>query len=324
MRLLSVLFTITITFIFSGCVASQSTQIANIDKINSFRDYVIQKRSNEVGNYDVVATTANKTLLELRVFNELTSTANATDVLKVLDDAKSYCKAKSGNIIYGDSAIATIENLPTAFSFDYIGYKNDMQKQGRGKFDGFLKCTNSSDGFEIEYMVDNVDLRRDDMIGGGYMQTYSRFFLINHQKSQSSNQKTWQNNSKYISYEKDKSIKEILSIENNTTPWRYEKAMGAYKYCTFNGGVYLVKNQITKNEPMNIDEYLIQRANAMNKSQIECQEKRKQGQGCYIMSHHTFTDNDTFYCKNQKYTELEFSLEHHNDSIFYKNSLEKF
>ena len=155
-----------------------------------------------------------------------------------------------------------------------------MQKQGRGKFDGFLKCTNSSDGFEIEYMVDNVDLRRDDMIGGGYMQTYSRFFLINHQKSQSSNQKTWQNNSKYTSYEKDKSVKEILSIENNITPWRYEKAMGAYKYCTFNGGEFFVKNQITKNEPINIDEYLIQRANAMNKSQIECQEKRKQGQGC--------------------------------------------
>ena len=32
MRPLSVLFTITITFIFSGCVASQSPQIANIDK----------------------------------------------------------------------------------------------------------------------------------------------------------------------------------------------------------------------------------------------------------------------------------------------------
>jgi hypothetical protein len=43
--------------------ASPSPQIANIDKINSFRDYVIQKRSNEVGNYDVVSTTANKTLL---------------------------------------------------------------------------------------------------------------------------------------------------------------------------------------------------------------------------------------------------------------------
>ena len=273
MRLISGLFAITATVIFSGCVASQSPQITNVDKINSFRDYVIQKRSNEVGNYDVVATTLNKTLLELRVFNESTSTANATDVLKVLDDAKSYCKAKSGNIIYGDSAIATIENLPTAFSFDYIGYKNDMQKQGRGKFDGFLKCTNSGDDFEIEYMVDNVDLRREHMIGSGYMQTYSRLFLINHQK-------TWENNSKYTSYEKDKSVKEILSIENNITPWRYEKAMGAYKYCTFNGGEFFVKNQITKNEPINIDEYLIQRANAMNKSQIECQEKRKQGQGC--------------------------------------------
>lgn len=324
MRFISGLFVITAIFIFSGCVASQSPQVKNTDKLDSFRDYIFKKRSNESGNYDLIATTAHKTLLELRVFNEPTSTADATYVLKVLDDAKFYCKAKSGNIIYGDSAIATIENLPTAFSFDYIGYKNDMQKQGRGKFDGFLKCTNSSDDFEIEYMVDNVDLRRDDMIGGGYMQTYSRFFLINHQKSQSSNQKTWQNNSKYTSYEKDKSIKEILSIENNITPWRYEKAMGAYKYCTFNGGEFFVKNQITKNEPINIDEYLIQRANAMNKSQIECQEKRKQGQVCYIMSHHTFTDNDTFYCKNQKYTELEFSLEHHNDSIFYKNSLEKF
>lgn len=286
MRLLSALFTIMTTFIFSGCVASQSPQIANVDKINSFRDYVIQKRSNEVGNYDVVATTANKTLLELRVFNEPTSTADATDVLKVLDDVKTYCSAKGGYVIYGDDLIFAIENLPTAFSFDYIGYKNDMQKQGSRKFDGFLKCTNSNDDFEIEYMVDNVDLRRDDMIGGGYMQTYSRFFLINHQKSQSSNQKTWQNNSKYTSYEKDKSIKEILSIENNITPWRYEKAMGAYKYCTFNGGEFFVKNQITKNEPMNIDEYLIQRANAMNKSQIECQEKRKQGQGLYyVLSH---------------------------------------
>ncbi|WP_152017754.1 hypothetical protein [Aliarcobacter butzleri] len=292
--------------------------------INSFRDYVIQKRSNESGNYDLIATTAHKTLLELRVFNEPTSTADATDVLKVLDDVKTYCSAKGGYVIYGDGSIFAIENLPTAFSFDYIGYKNDMQKQGSRKFDGFFKCTNSNDDFEIEYMVDNVDLRRDDMIGGGYMQTYSRFFLINHQKSQSSNQKTWQNNSKYTSYEKDKSIKEILSIENNTTPWRYEKAMGAYKYCTFSGGEFFVKNQITKNEPMNIDEYLIQRANAMNKSQIECQEKRKQGQGCYIMSHYNFTDNDMFYCKNQKHTELEFSLEHHNDSIFYKNSLEKF
>lgn len=43
MRLLSVLLTITATFIFSGCVVSQSPQIVNIDKINSFRDYVIQK-----------------------------------------------------------------------------------------------------------------------------------------------------------------------------------------------------------------------------------------------------------------------------------------
>ena len=144
MRPLSVLFTITITFIFSGCVASQSPQIANIDKINSFRDYVIQKKSNEVGNYDVVATTANKTLLELRMFNELTSTANATDVLKVLDDVKTYCSAKGGYVIYGDGSIFAIENLPTAFSFDYIGYKNDMQKQGSRKFDGFLKCTNSN------------------------------------------------------------------------------------------------------------------------------------------------------------------------------------
>ncbi|MBE3609070.1 hypothetical protein [Campylobacter californiensis] len=324
MRLLSVLLTITATFIFSGCVASPSPQIANVDKINSFRDYVIQKRSNEVGNYDVVATMANKTLLELRVFNKPTTTADAIDVLKVLDDTKTYCSAKGGYVIYGDGSITAIENLPTAFSFDYIGYKNDMQKQGRGKFDGFLKCTNSSDDFEIEYMVDNVDLRRDHMIGGGYMQTYSRYFLINHQKPQSSDQKTWQNSSKYDNYSKDKSIKEILSIENGTTPWKYEKATGAYKYCTFNSGKFFVKNQITKNTPMNIDEYLIQRANSMNESQIECQEKRKQGQGCYIMSHYNFTDNDMFYCKNQKHTELEFTLDHQNNSIFYKNSLEKF
>ena len=101
MRSLSVLFTITITFIFSGCVASQSPQIANIDKINSFRDYVIQKRSNEVGNYDVVATTANKTLLELRVFNEPTSTA--------------------------DADIAVVARIANKIFFIYISLKNSLR-----------------------------------------------------------------------------------------------------------------------------------------------------------------------------------------------------
>lgn len=324
MRLKSSSLAILATFMFSGCVTSQTPQVANIDKLDSFRDYIFKKRSNESGNYNLIATTAHKTLLELRVFNEPTSTADATDVLKVLDDVKTYCSAKGGNLIYGDGSIAAIENLPTAFSFDYIAYKNDMQKQGSGKFDGFLKCTNSQDDFEIEYMVDNVDLKRDSMIDGGYMQTYSRYFLINHKKPQNDNQKTWQNGSKYSNYAKDKSIKEVLALENNTTPWKYEKASGAYKYCTLNGGMFLVKNQITKNKPINIDEYLIQRANSMNESQLECLEKRKQGQGCYIMSHYTFTDNDKLFCKNRNHTSQEFTLEHQNDSLVYKNALEKF
>lgn len=316
MRLINFLLIVTVTFIFSGCVASPSPEIANIDKINSFRDYITQKRANESGNYSLIATTAYKTLLELRVFNEATSTADATNVLKVLDDAKSYCGAKSGRLIYGNGSITAIENLPTAFSFDYIGYKNDMQKQGSGKFDGFLKCSNSQDDFEIEYMIDNVDLRRDHLIGGGYMQTYSRYFLINHKKSQSS--------SKYSNHAKSKSIQEILGLKNNTATWKYEKATGAYKYCTINGGEFFVKNQITKNKPMNIDEYLIQRANSMNESQLECLEKRKQGQGCYIMSHYAFTDNDVFDCKNTHHANQAFILEHQHEAISYKNTLEKF
>lgn len=323
MRLKVFLFISSLIFLFCGCV-SQNSQIDDISKINSFRDYVIQKRSNETGNYDLVATIGNKTLLELRVYNESTSTTDATDILKVLDDAKIYCSAKNGKIIYGDSSITLIKNLPTAFSLDYIEYKNEMQKQGRGKFDGFLKCTNSSDDFEIEYMVDNVDLKRDHIIGGGYMQTYSRLFLINHQKAQSSDQKTWQNSSKYTSYSKDKSVKEILSIENNITPWRYEKATGAYKYCTFNGGEFFVKNQITKNKPMNIDEYIIQRANSMQQSQKQCIEDKKLGNGCYLMFHLNFTNNDLFYCVNSKNRNMEFTLDHQNDLLFYKNSLENF
>lgn len=137
MRLLSALFTITATFIFSGFVASPSPQIANIDKINSFRDYISQKRSNEIGNYDVIATTTNKILLELRAFNEPTSTADTTDILKVLDDAKTYCSAKGGHLIYGDGSISAIENLPTAFSFDYIGYKTIYKSKVEGNFMAF-------------------------------------------------------------------------------------------------------------------------------------------------------------------------------------------
>lgn len=290
---------------FAGCAVSDQPKIANIGQLNGLKDYIAQKRAADTGNYDIIAERPRQTIIEYRTFNEPTNTADARDIMEVLDDAKEYCMAIGGNGIYGDQSIRALQDLPTAFSIDYVGYRNEMNRQGLGHYGGFYKCASIKDGFEIEYMKDNAELRQDHMIGGGYMRTYSRYYLLNHDKAQSFGFKTWMKSDKFVKYAaRHKNPADYFGIDSAAqVSWKYERATGAQKFCTIHGGQLYIANALTKFGKMSIDDYLFTRLDQIkDKSTINI-----------------FMDKDYFWCENPSDKSQEFTLEHIGQNVYYKD-----
>jgi hypothetical protein len=297
----NIIITLTAILMLSGCMATQPN--VKLDKnITSFKEYINQKRADDVQHYNIIAELPHQSIIEYRTTNEQTTMRNASDVLEILDDAKEYCQAIGGNGIYGDQAIKTINQLPTAFSFAYQGYKNDMRSQGFGKYSGFYRCASAKDGFEIEYMKSNIGLRQRHIIGGGYMQTYSRHYLITHKSLQKIGQKTWLHSPKYRSYAEGKSPKEYFDVdEKSQATWRYEVNTGAQKYCTYNDGELYISNAVTKNKLMLIDDYYFTRLEQIkNKSSINI-----------------FMTPEYLVCENSVKPQFAFVIEHPKQNTKY-------
>ncbi len=235
---------IAATVLFSGCAGTQPSVPMTKD-IKSFKDYIVKKRGNtsDVYEYNIIAEKPHQTIIEYRTRNEVPATRDARDVMKVLDDAKEYCQAIGGNGIYGDQAIKTINSLPTAFSVNYLGYKNEMRSQGFGHYDGFYKCASLKDDFEIDYMRDNIELQQNNMIGGGYMQTYSRYYHIIHDKPQKRASKLWLVNDEFKSYtNKYPTAKDAYRVDESGQLITNMKNRFCSKYCSINGGKLYVAN----------------------------------------------------------------------------------
>lgn len=294
--------------VFAGCAVSDQSRIVNIGQLNGLKDYIGQKRATDTGSYDIIAERPYQTIIEYRTFNEPTNTADARDIMEVLGDANEYCQAIGGNGIYGDRSIRALQDLPTAFSIDYVGYRNEMNRQGLGHYGGFYKCASIKDGFEIEHMKDNIELRQDHMIGGGYMRTYSRYYLLNHDKPQAFGLKTWMKSDKFIKYAaKHKKPADYFGIDSTArAPWKYERATGAQKLCTIRGGQLYIANALTKFGKMSVDDYLFTRLEQINgKSTINM-----------------FMDKDYFWCENPSDKSEEFTLEHIGQDVYYKDGVD--
>jgi len=297
----NIIMTLTAILMLSGCMATQPN--VKLDKsITSFKEYINQKRADDVKHYNIIAELPHQSIIEYRTTNEQTTMRSASDVMEILDDAKEYCQAIGGNGIYGDQAIRTINQLPTAFSFAYQGYKNDMKTQGFGKYSGFYRCASAKDGFEIEYMKSSIGLRQRHIIGGGYMQTYSRYYLITHKNLQKTGQKTWVYSSKYRNNAEGKSPKEYFDVDENTqATWRYEVNTGAQKYCTYNDGELYISNAVTKNKLMLIDDYYFIRLEQIkNKSSINI-----------------FMSPEYLVCENSAKPQFAFVIEHPKQNTKY-------
>jgi len=302
------LSSIVIMTSFFGCAGTQSP-VPMTKNIKSFKDYIEKKRVNETGNYDIIAEKSYQTILEYRTFNEQPSLADARDVMKILDDAKEYCQAIGGNGLYGDQAINELQKLPTSFSIGYVKYRNEMTRQGFGHYNGFYKCASAKDGFEIEYIKKYVALQQNNMIGGGTLKTYSRYFLVTHDNPQNTNSKFWLKSDNYKRFAmKNKLPKKLFTIDDTAqAPWKYEKFTGAQKYCSYNGGKLYIANAISSYKKMSIEDYYFTRSNQIKDTN----------------SVNIFMDRDYLWCENQNNKAQEFTLIHDGPSIYFKQGVDK-
>lgn len=302
----SAIFTL-FSFLISGCTGSQQPTIQSNANIQSLKEFIMLKRVNETGAYDIIAEKSNQTILEYRTYDEQVKLSDATDIMKILGDAKEYCEYISGISIYGDQAIKEIKQRPTSFSIDYIGYKNDMQKQGVGQYNGFYKCASNKDGFEIEYMKDNIELQQKDMLGSkrDVTQNYSRYYLTTHKKPQNTEYKFWNKSNKYKEFVSNNNTPEKVfnvSDVNTKFDWKYEKVSNAQKYCSFNGGKLYIANAINSYHKMGIEDYYFTRLEQIKNTP----------------SINIFMDTDYIWCENEKSKEKEFTLIHNGSSVEYK------
>lgn len=314
--------------LFTGCASNQPK--INFNTLYGLKDYIVQKRANNAddGLLNIIAENKNETLIESRIFNQPTNLIEGDDIVAVLNDSSEYCQAIGGQSIYGDLAFQAIKKYPTSFNFDYVKHKTAMNKQGQGQYAGFFQCFSSKDGFQIDYMLHNVEWKQQHMIGGGYMITYSHFFHITHDKEQKLGFKTWLFNANYQKKMKEyQTLADVFATtENGSVKWWYERAGAAQRFCTLQGGTLLISNAVTKyygSPIMSMDEYLLLRSKLMRKNEIDCEAKRAKGEGCSIV-HVLYTHDDTFYCENKENKAQEFTLSHQNNLITYKTGLEKF
>jgi hypothetical protein len=296
------------SFILGGCATTTPSQPnpSSFQQATSLKEYIALKRGSETINYNVIAEREYQSIIEYRTYDEAMNVADARDIMEVLDDAKGYCESIKGKSVYGDKAIQALNARPTLLSLDYVSYKSAIREQGLGKYEGFYQCLSPNDGFSIISIKDNVELRQSAILGNkrDLKETYSRFYLIQHDKAQSLGLKTWLKGSKYAQISsKYTSFEDLLNLEKNSSifPWRYERITGAQKYCTYHGGELFVSNALTQFKPITMDEYLFMRLETMNPTTIN-----------------VFMNQETFTCKNSAHPAQSFTLIHTDKQLEYK------
>jgi len=299
---------IAATVLFSGCAGTQPT-ISLTKDIKSFKDYIVKKRADESGRYDIIAEKPHQTIIEYRTHNEQIDLADARDIMEIIDDASEYCQAIGGNGLYGDQSIKELQKLPTSFSVDYIRYRDEMARQGSGHYSGFYRCASAKDGFEIEYMRDNIEFRENRMIGGGVMRTYSRYYFITHNNPQNTNSKIWFKSDDYKKFASKYSTPDKFFDPDSTAqiPWRYERVTAAQRYCSYNGGNLYIANALSSFKKMDIEDYYLVRLEQIkDESTINI-----------------FMNKDYIWCENPNNKAQEFTLVHDGSTIDFKQGVAK-
>ncbi|WOE70481.1 hypothetical protein RZR97_02660 [Hydrogenimonas thermophila] len=251
---------ITTALLLTGCATTQPKKIENIGQFangDGYKQYMNETLGKNNKDVSIIAEKPNEFIFEARTKAESTNMRFGEDVYNVIDNAREYCSNIGGIFIYGDQSIKELHSLKAdPFSaFSYVSMLNDMKKQGKGLYSGFLKCEAPNQrGFKIDYMVSDIEVDMWKGVGTPvtYMRDYSRYYHVTQDKPQSLG---------YVGAEfKGKALMQVFGKNSGDLYTRhaadYKNKMKAYKMCVANGGIAYVSNSLTSNGKVNINEYL--------------------------------------------------------------------
>jgi len=233
------------------------------DEIRNIKDYIVDE------NYFVIlAEDEKKTLYKAR-------DESLRGRLAMITATYDYCQDHGGKVVFGTQVARALAVDFDSIDFEFSSAKSDYKKYRNSSYDGWMKCINTDDDFEIK--------RKDK----------SKYFTITHKKDQLQRYALqW-----FIPYN---NLKEKDASALQVGIWRYESFINLAALCMLNKGDMLISNRFTQNKKMNLNNYFLQQLNPYNK------------EGGYILASGTIScENSEDETKNYSY-DITFSKKYRN------------
>lgn len=195
---------------------------------------------------------------------------------------------------------------------DILAYRNKINAQGKGHYQGFYKCNSEKDGFAIDGMIGRGEIERRRLIGGGgYLLDYSRYYHVIHDKPQKQGAKIWFFNEERMNHLKGVVIPEWFQVDkNNKTIFKPNGIRHIQELCEVKGGNLYIANSRTSHKTMSINDYYFALFKEVELNQVS-------------------TEEDYLWCENPSNPSQEFTL-HHEDTqeekypaLWYRSGVDK-
>lgn len=223
-------------FIFSGCtliqVAQDSKEAYKTStthgyqngikpaEIRNIKDYIADEN-----DFVILAESSHKTVYMSR-------TTSNSGKFAMHSASADYCEEIGGKVEFGKQAGISISVDFDSIAFEFSSVKSNYKKARVREYDGWMRCVNSNDDFEI---------RRKNR---------TKYFTITHEKEQPQGYSfQW-----YIDY---------FNIENidpdtvQTGGFKHINLVYLSSLCICNNGDVFISNKYTQNIDMNMNDYII-------------------------------------------------------------------
>jgi len=262
--LLSLIF-----FTLTGCTLIRMTQ-ESVEKVKTTSTHGYQNgvEPDEIRNIkDYIANENDFVIIAESPYLTVYKTRNESNMgrLSILDDLMDYCVDIKGEVQFGKQFLTSMKREYDSMDFEFSSIKSDYKKYRLRGYQGWMKCINSDDDFEV--------LRKER----------TKYFTILHEKEQLQGYALqW-----YIDYYNIEDA-DIRSL--NIGPWSYLSLVQFGGICEYNSGKAFLTNRYTKKKKISLNDYFIQQLNphTQNKPYLmasglfEC-EKSNEGKTDFIL-----------------------------------------
>jgi len=198
------------------------------ENIRNVKDYIVNEN-----DFVIIAENTYKTLYKTR--NESTMGR-----LSILDDLVDYCTDIKGELRFGKQFSASMARDYQSIDLEFSDIKNRYKRNRLKGYNGWMKCINSKDNFEIT------------------RKNRSKYFLIEHEKAQLQGYSLqW-----YIDYF---DLDELNLDKLNIGIWSYSTLVQLGGKCFYNKGKAFISNRYTDEKEISLNQYFLQQLDPRNK-----------------------------------------------------------